>query len=134
MQHTFSIRTNGRGMINITSNVEGIVQQAKIITGLCHVFLHHTSASLILCENADPTVQEDLETFMKRIVPEDNRLYKHTTEGTDDMPSHIRSVITKNDLTIPITKNRLDLGTWQGIYIWEHRLIEHERRVTVTVI
>lgn len=133
-QASFVIKTKGRGLMNITANVTNILSQAEINTGICNIFLHHTSASIILCENADPTVQEDLENFMKRLVPDGDKLFKHTMEGPDDMPSHIRSVLTQNSLTIPVTDNQLNLGTWQGIFIWEHRLQGHHRKITVTLL
>jgi secondary thiamine-phosphate synthase enzyme len=101
--------------------------------GLCHVFVHHTSASLILCENADPTVRRDLEAFLARLVPDGDPLFEHTDEGMDDMPAHIRAILTKMDLSIPVTGGRCALGTWQGIYLYEHRTHAHRRRVTVTV-
>lgn len=133
-QHSLLLRTKGRGFSNVTAQVSDLVSQAKTETGLCHIFLHHTSASLILCENADPTVQQDLEAFMKRLVPDGDDLFKHTAEGPDDMPAHVRTVLTQNSLVIPITKQRLNLGTWQGIYVWEHRTDPHERKLTITVI
>lgn len=101
--------------------------------GLCHVFVHHTSASLMLCENADPTVLRDLEAFMARLVPDGDPLFRHTTEGPDDMPAHVRSVLTQSAVSIPVCEGRCLLGTWQGIYLWEHRRYGHERQVTVTV-
>lgn len=133
-QKELSIRTNGRGTIEIADQVEGIVQEAGINTGLCQVFIHHTSASLMLCENADPTVRRDLEAFMARLAPDGDPLFEHTTEGPDDMPAHVRTVLTQTGLTIPITNGRCGLGTWQGIYLWEHRRRGHNRRLTVTVI
>ncbi len=102
-------------------------------TGLAHAFIHHTSASLILCENADPTVRHDLETFMVRLVPDGVAWLEHNDEGPDDMPAHIRTVLTQSSLTIPVTEGRCALGTWQGIYLWEHRHAGHSRRLTVTV-
>lgn len=133
-QHSFSLRTNGRGTINITSDISKIVSDAGLKTGLCQVFIHHTSASLILCENADPTVRSDLETLMKRLAPDGDPAYDHTLEGDDDMPAHMRSILTNMDLTVPVTNGRLALGTWQGIFLWEHRYQEHQRKITVTVI
>lgn len=132
-QHTLTVETRGRGTYDITSWVARVVADAGLNTGLCHVFVHHTSASLILCENADPTVREDLELFMKRLVQDGDPQFSHTLEGTDDMAAHIRSILTGMDLTIPVTGGRLALGTWQGIYLWEHRYASHGRRVTVTV-
>lgn len=133
-QHSFSLRTNGRGTINITSEISKIVSDAGLKTGLCQVFIHHTSASLILCENADPTVRSDLETLMKRLAPDGDPSYDHTLEGDDDMAAHMRSILTNMDLTLPVTNGRLALGTWQGIFLWEHRYHGHQRKITVTVI
>ncbi len=132
-QQQFSISTRGRGTYDITREVQKIAQQSGIQTGLCHVFTHHTSASLILCENADPTVRGDLERFMARIAPDGDPLFQHADEGPDDMPAHIRSILTNMDLTVPVTSGRCALGTWQGIYLWEHRAHGHSRRVTVTI-
>lgn len=132
-QETFSIHTQGRGTVEITDRVQGIVRNAGIATGLCHVFQHHTSASLLLNENADPAVRHDLETFLSRLVPDGNPDFTHRDEGPDDMSAHVRNVLTTNGLTIPVTNGRCSLGTWQGIYLWEHRTAPHTRRVTVTV-
>lgn len=132
-QHKLTITTQGRGIFNITDEVAKFIAQADVTMGLCHVFLHHTSASLILCENADPLVQRDLEAFMQRLIPDGDPLCQHIAEGPDDMPAHIRSVLTSNFLVVPITEQRLDLGTWQGIYIWEHRLRSYQRKITVTI-
>lgn len=134
IQKTFTVTTRGRGTHEITAAVQDIVADSGVTTGLCHVFLHHTSASLMLCENADPDVRADLETFMARIAPDNDPDYVHTAEGPDDMPAHVRSVLTGNDLTLPVSNGRCDLGTWQGIYAWEHRSAPHRRRVTVTVL
>lgn len=134
IQDTFTIETPGRTLINITSKVENIVAQSKVKTGLCNVFLHHTSASLIICENSDITVQQDLENFMQRIAPDGTQHYAHSVEGPDDMPSHIRSVLTENSISFPISHDKLSLGTWQGIYLWEHRHAPNSRKITVTVI
>ena len=100
---------------------------------MCNVFIRHTSASLMLCENADPAVMHDLETFMSRLAPDGDPAHTHTAEGPDDMPSHIRSVLTHADLNLPVRDGRCDLGTWQGVYLWEHRHAPHQRKVTVTV-
>ena len=132
-QHALQFNTLGRGTINISRDVADAVIQSGINNGLCHVFIHHTSASLILCENADPTVRSDLEKFMSDLVPDGSRLFQHTDEGPDDMPAHVRSILTKMDLSIPVTSGRLGLGTWQGIYLWEHRTRPHRRRITITV-
>ncbi len=132
-QESFQTSTRGRGTYDITREVEQIIASSGITTGLCHIFIHHTSASLVLCENADPSVRSDLEQFMARLVPDGDPMFDHTMEGPDDMPAHIRSIISKMDLTIPVSNGRSALGTWQGIYLWEHRTRAHHRRVTVTV-
>ncbi len=132
-QESIEVQTAGRGSIDITADVQAIVGRCEVGTGLCHVFLHHTSASLMLCENADPSVRRDLDAFMNRLAPDGDPLYEHTDEGPDDMPAHVRSVLTGNHLCIPVTAGRCGLGTWQGIYVWEHRHRPHSRRVTVTV-
>ncbi len=123
----------GRGTYLITGKVNEAVANAGIITGLAHVFIHHTSASLILCENADPAVRSDLETFMARTAPDGDPQFKHVEEGPDDMPAHVRSVLTGSGVTVPVTRRRLGLGTWQGLYVYEHRLAPHTRRLTVTL-
>lgn len=132
-QYTLKVTTPGRGLVNITDQIADVVLQAGVITGTCHIFLHHTSASLIICENADPDVQRDLEMFMNRLVPDGDPAYKHISEGPDDMSAHIRTILTSSSLMIPVTKMHLNLGTWQGIFIWEHRQQAHERKVTVTI-
>ena len=133
-QQTIQISTRGRGSYDITTEVQAIVGTAQIESGLCHIFVHHTSASLMLCENADPTVREDLERFMARLAPDGDPLFQHIDEGPDDMPAHIRSILTSTDLTIPVRDGRCDLGTWQGVYLWEHRTMGHRRGVTVSVV
>ena len=134
MQHRFTVDTHGRGMTDITARVDRLVRESGIAQGICHVFLQHTSASLILCENADPTVREDLETVLARIAPDGDPDYLHDTEGPDDMAAHARSVLTSNSITIPVSGGALALGTWQGIYLWEHRHDGHARAFVVTVI
>jgi len=133
-QYQFEISTRGRGLISISTEVAKCVAAASVQTGLCNLFLHHTSASLSLCENHDPLVLTDLEAFMLRLIPDADPLYEHTEEGEDDMPSHVRSVMTQNSISIPITAGKLALGTWQGIYLWEHRLRGHLRKITVTIM
>ncbi len=134
MQHeTVTIRTNGRGLVDITGEVARRVTQGNVRSGLCHVFIHHTSASLLIQENADPSVQRDLERILARLVPDGDPLFEHDMEGPDDMPAHVRSAITQTTLTVPVLEGRLALGTWQGLYLWEHRLQTHERRLTVTL-
>ena len=125
--------TRGRGTYEITAEVQAIARSSGLKTGLVHVFVHHTSASLILCENADPTVRRDLETFMAQLIPDGAAWFEHNDEGPDDMPAHVRTVLTQNSLTLPLTEGRCALGTWQGIYLWEHRHHPHRRRITVTV-
>ncbi len=133
-QETLSFQTRGRGTTNITAEVQHVVASSDVTTGLAHVFVRHTSASLMLCENADPAVRQDLETFMRRIAPDGTRQYAHADEGPDDMPAHIRSILTGMELSVPVTNGRCALGTWQGIFLWEHRTHAHRRQVTVTVI
>jgi secondary thiamine-phosphate synthase enzyme len=123
----------GRGTYDITDRIADAVAKAQVSIGLCHVFITHTSASLMLCENADADVRRDLETFMTALVPDGDPRFVHTMEGPDDMPAHVRSVLTQSDLCLPIRDGRLALGTWQGIYLWEHRHEPHTRRVVVTV-
>ena len=132
-QLEFQVDTSGRGTYDLTRKVVDAVRESGVRIGLCHVFLRHTSASLMLCENADPAVMRDLEAFMSRLTPDGDPLYTHTAEGPDDMPAHVRSVLTHSDLNVPIRDGRCDLGTWQGIYLWEHRLGPHHRRITVTI-
>jgi secondary thiamine-phosphate synthase enzyme len=132
-QDRLTIQTTGRGSVAVTDRVRACVQESGIRTGLCHLFLHHTSASLVLCENADPDVRSDLERYLARLVPDGDSLFEHTAEGPDDMPAHVRTILTGSDLTLPVTGGRCDLGTWQGVYLWEHRTAGHRRVVTVTV-
>ena len=133
VQQRLTVATRGRGTYDMTREVVQAVRESGISTGLCHIFVHHTSASLILCENADPTVRRDLEAFMSRLVPDGDPLFDHTQEGPDDMPAHVRSILTKMDLSVPVSGGRCGLGTWQGIYLYEHRTRAHSRQVTVTV-
>ena len=132
-QDTLSIRSSGRGTYDISQSIESMIQRSGVQQGLCHLFICHTSASLILCENADPAVRKDLETFMAKLSPDGDPMFTHRAEGDDDMPAHIRSVLTQSELTIPITKGAAALGIWQGIYLWEHRTAAHQRRITVTI-
>ena len=132
-QESFTVQTRGRGTYETTAEVQQIVSAAGIAVGLCHVFVHHTSASLMLCENADPTVRHDLESFMAKVAPDGDPMYHHTLEGPDDMPAHIRTVLTQTGLSIPVNNGRCVLGTWQGIYLWEHRTAGHRRKLTVTI-
>lgn len=132
--HAIDFPARGRGIWDLTARVQRIVADSGVSSGLCTVFIHHTSASLIISENADPTVHRDLNAFLQRLVPDGDPLFQHTDEGPDDMPSHVRSVLTQTSLSIPIAAGRCDLGTWQGIYLWEHRTAPHRRRLTVTII
>jgi len=132
-QHTLSFSTSGRSTTNISQQVQAIVAQSNIQLGTCHVFVQHTSASLMLCENADPDVQIDMETYMQHIVPDGHAMFLHQDEGPDDMSAHIRTVLTNPDLTLPVSNGQCALGIWQGIYLWEHRTHPHQRRVIVTV-
>jgi secondary thiamine-phosphate synthase enzyme len=132
-QTELEVATTGRGTYEITARVAEAVRAARVATGLCHVFTTHTSASLMICENADPDVRRDLETFMAHIAPDGDPSFVHTAEGPDDMPAHIRSVLTTSDLTIPVKHGALALGTWQGVYLWEDRRQAHRRRVVITI-
>jgi secondary thiamine-phosphate synthase enzyme len=132
-QETLSVRTRGRGFLEISGHVHDVLPNSGIKTGLCHVFCAHTSCSLVIQENADPTARRDLEQWLERIAPEHDPHYTHTLEGPDDMPSHIRSMITKTSETIPVVGGRPGLGTWQGLYLCEHRARGHARRLVLTV-
>ncbi len=127
--HQIHIATHGQGLYDFTHQIEGWIREHATQTGLLTVFCQHTSASLVIQENADPDVVADLADFMTRLVPEDTRLYRHTAEGADDMTSHIRSALTQTQLSIPIHQGRLALGTWQGVYLFEHRARPHRRSV-----
>lgn len=132
-QNKLTFATHGRGTTSITDTLREQVHLSGVTTGLCHVFLQHTSASLVLCENADPDVRADLDRYMTRLVADGDPLFEHTAEGPDDMPAHIRTILSGSDLTLPVSNGQCDLGTWQGVYLWEHRTAGHRRRVTVTV-
>jgi len=129
-----TIETRGRGTHEITRQIQLVVERSKVVAGMCSLFVHHTSASLIVCENADPTVRRDLEQFAARMVPDGDPMFCHDSEGPDDMPAHIRSILTLTSLSIPIENRSCDLGTWQGVFLWEHRTSPHRRRITVTII
>jgi secondary thiamine-phosphate synthase enzyme len=129
-----SIATRGRDTYDITREVAKVVGASSAHLGLATVFVHHTSASLIICENADPDVRRDLEAFAGRLVPDGDPLFVHDAEGPDDMPAHVRSVLTQTSVGIPIVDGKLALGRWQGVYVWEHRTSPHTRKVTVMVI
>jgi secondary thiamine-phosphate synthase enzyme len=132
-QEEIRISTGGRGTYDLSRQVQDAVKASGINTGLCHVFIRHTSASLMICENADPAVMRDMETFMSRQVPDGDPMFTHTAEGPDDMPAHVRSVLTQTDLNVPVSEGRCALGTWQGIYLWEHRVAPHIRKVLLTI-
>ena len=132
-QKEVEIATHGRGIYEISRQVTAIVAEAKLDAGLCHVFCRHTSASLIICENADPSVLRDVETFFADLVRDGDPRFEHDAEGPDDMPAHIRSILTASDLTVPVAAGRLALGTWQGLFLYEHRTAPHRRGVLVTV-
>lgn len=132
-QVILSVSTRGRGTYDISRQVRDVVEASAIAVGLCHVFVQHTSASLVLCENADPSVRSDLEGFLTRLVKDGDPMFLHDAEGPDDMPAHIRSILTNMDLTMPVTNGKCALGTWQGIYLYEHRTHPHHRRITVTI-
>jgi secondary thiamine-phosphate synthase enzyme len=132
-QATLDLRTRGRGTQDITADVARIVAASGINTGIAHVFVQHTSCSLLITENAAPAVRQDLETLARRWAPDGDSAYRHDDEGDDDMAAHARSVLSGTSVTIPVGGGRLLLGTWQGIYLWEHRTSPHARRVVVTV-
>jgi secondary thiamine-phosphate synthase enzyme len=131
---SFTVSTKGRGTYEISREVQQVVRGAGVERGLCTVFVHHTSASVIVCENADPGVRRDLEMYFAKLVPDGHADFQHDAEGPDDMPAHIRTILTQNSLSIPIVEGECDLGTWQGIYLWEHRAAPHRRKVTVSVL
>jgi secondary thiamine-phosphate synthase enzyme len=133
-QQQLTFHTQARSTQNITQEVQNIVGESGIKIGTCHVFVQHTSASLMLCENADPNVRRDLETYMQHIVPDGDPMFLHQDEGPDDMSAHIRTVLTNPDLTMPVSGGQCNLGIWQGLYLWEHRTQRHNRKVILTVI
>jgi secondary thiamine-phosphate synthase enzyme len=132
-QKTLRFRTRGRGTTEITPEIEREVRASGVRTGTCNLFLQHTSASLIVSENADPSVRRDLETLLARLAPDGDAAYAHDTEGPDDMAAHARTVLTASSLVVPVAGGRLALGTWQGVYLWEHRREPHERSLIVTI-
>ncbi len=132
-QQQINISTRGRSTTNITRDIEQAISDSGIQNGLCHVFIHHTSASLIITENAVPAVRKDLEYFLSKLVRDGDPAYIHDQEGPDDMSAHIRNVLTQTEITIPLSSGRSALGTWQGVFVWEHRSQPHQRRITITV-
>lgn len=133
-QHVIRVQTTGKSLCKVTGHVQQVVNESGVQVGLCTLFLRHTSASLVIQENADPDVLHDLEVFLSRLVPENLHDYRHNAEGPDDMPAHIRTVLTKTSEQIPIAYGRLMLGTWQGIYLWEHRRHGHLRELIVHIL
>ena len=131
---TIEISTPGRGFQEISQELQALVRESGVQAGICHVFLRHTSASLLITENADPDVRRDLENFISRLAPDGDPAYLHSMEGPDDMPAHIRSVLTCSEISLPIRNRGLALGTWQGVYLWEHRTRPHRRRLELTII
>lgn len=132
--HRLQVATPGRGLVEITRDVAGWVAAQGVATGLLTLWCRHTSASLIVQENASPEVRDDLEAFLARVVPEGPGLYRHDAEGPDDMPAHIRAALTQTQLSIPVAEGRPVLGTWQGIYVWEHRTRAHQREIVLHLI
>jgi secondary thiamine-phosphate synthase enzyme len=131
-QDELEIRTRGRGLVDVTADVQRVVRDAAITTGLCTVFVQHTSASLVIQENADPSVRRDMERWLDRLAPEGDT-YEHDAEGPDDMPAHLRAVVTRTSELVPVARGRLALGTWQAVYLWEHRRAPHTRSLVVHV-
>ncbi len=134
LSHRLEVATRGKGLYEITGQIAGWLSRNPVASGLLTVFVQHTSASLLVQENADPDVVSDLKAFFDRLVVEDNRLYRHTSEGPDDMPSHIRAALTLTQISIPVEEGRMALGTWQGVYLFEHRAAPHRRRVLLHLI
>ena len=132
-QYPLSIKTPGRATINITPEIEQLVSKSSIITGLCHIFIQHTSASLIITENADSDVRRDMENYICKLVRDGDPAYLHDAEGPDDMSGHIRSILTQTEICIPIRAGNLAIGIWQGLYLWEHRTSPHRRNLTITL-
>jgi len=133
-QQKLRFSTTGRGTYNVSKQIAEAVEKSGIKSGICNIFIQHTSASLILCENADPTVREDLNVYMARLVKDGDSIFKHKDEGPDDMAAHIRTILTQSSLSIPIHKGKCDLGLWQGIFLWEHRMNPHKRNIALTIM
>jgi secondary thiamine-phosphate synthase enzyme len=133
MVDQFTVETHGQGLLEITGQVQSAVGKAKIADGLCTVFVRHTSASLVIQENADPSAKRDLERWLNRLVPEGDPFYEHDAEGPDDMPGHIKAALTATSVSIPVSGGKLALGTWQGIYLWEHRRRGSRREVVLHI-
>jgi secondary thiamine-phosphate synthase enzyme len=128
---TIEIETRGKGLYNITAQVEEAIRLWRVEEGICHLFIQHTSASLVASESYDPTARQDLEAFMDHLVLEDQPYYRHTLEGSDDSPSHMRAMLTHTSLSVPVDRGQLSLGTWQGLYLFEHRVRPHHRKVLI---
>ena len=133
-QAAFTVHTRGRGFSEITAQVDDAVAASHVQTGIANIFTAHTSCSLLISENADHSVRDDLERWFARAVPDGDAIFRHDAEGPDDMPAHVRSILTGVSLGVPVHGGRLQLGTWQGIYLWEHRTDPHQRKVTVTIL
>ena len=133
-QHAWTVQSRGRGFADVGAELASFVAKSGVAAGIAHLWCHHTSCSLIVGENADPVVRADLERFFSRLVKDGDPLFEHDAEGPDDMPAHVRSVLTATSLSVPVSGGRLALGTWQGIYLWEHRTQPHARRLTATVL
>ena len=133
-QRVLSLGPRSRGLHEVTAEVAAVVGESPVDSGMCNVFLQHTSASLCINENADPTARGDLEVFLDRLVPEDEPYFRHTHEGPDDMPSHIKNVLTETSLAIPVVDGRMALGTWQGLYLWEHRRHRGRRALWIHIL
>ena len=133
-QERLEIRTNGKGLYEITDEIQSKIDKCGVRNGTVTVFVQHTSCSVIIMENADPTARRDLEEFFDRLVPEDADYFTHGSEGSDDMPSHIRMVLTRTSETVPIMEGKMELGTWQGVFLFEHRRASHRRKIWITII
>jgi secondary thiamine-phosphate synthase enzyme len=133
-QERLEIRTNGKGLYEITDEIQSKIDKCGVGNGTVTVFVQHTSCSVIIMENADPTARRDLEEFFDRLIPEDADYFTHGSEGSDDMPSHIRMVLTRTSETVPIMEGKMELGTWQGIFLFEHRRASHRRKIWITII
>lgn len=132
--HNITFQTTGSSLLNVTGPIRSWLDEQNCKQGLLTIFIGHTSASLVIQENADPTVLYDLNNFFRKLVPEDERLYRHNTEGADDMPAHIKSALTQTQLSIPVNEGQMSLGTWQGVYIFEHRSHAHKRTISLHLI
>ncbi len=132
--HQIEVRTHGKGLYEITDEAQSAIDSSRVRNGVATVFVRHTSCSLIIMENADPSARRDLEEFFDRLVPEDADYFTHGSEGSDDMPSHIRMVLTRTSETVPIIDGQMQLGTWQGLFLFEHRRASHRRKIQLTII